>query len=80
MIFWMKVCSRSRVSKYFCFVKRCVSSTLAIWAAVPAGFWDEDAQIWWTSEWISRRDVAIICGCDEHAYVAMIAASQGGWY
>ena len=38
MNFWMQVCSRIRISEYFCFVKRCMSSTLAIWAAVPAGF------------------------------------------
>ena len=38
MIFWMKVRSSSRVSKYICFVNRCVSSALAIWAAVPDGF------------------------------------------
>ena len=23
--------------------------------------------------------MAILYGCDDHAYVAMIAASQGGW-
>ena len=38
MICWMKVRSRSRVSKYICFVKRYVFSALVIWAAVPAGF------------------------------------------
>ena len=34
----MKVCLSSKFSKYIFFVKRCVSSVLAIWAAVPAGF------------------------------------------
>ena len=38
MICWMKVRSSRRVSKYIYFVKGCVSSTLAIWAAVPDGF------------------------------------------
>ena len=38
MICWMKFSSRSRVSKYICFVKQCVFYALAIWEAVPAGF------------------------------------------
>ena len=38
MVFCMMVRSSSSVSKYIFLVIRCVSSMLAIWAAVPAGF------------------------------------------
>ena len=41
--------------------------------------WDEDARVWWSSEFIVRRDAVIPCGRDYHAEVAMIAASQDGW-
>ena len=37
MVFWMKVRSRSRSINRL-FFKRCVSSVLAIWEIVPAGF------------------------------------------
>ena len=29
--------------------------------------WDEGARIRWTSEWISRRDAELLCGCEDHA-------------
>ena len=29
--------------------------------------WYKDDQVWWPSEWISRRDAAILRGCEDHA-------------
>ena len=40
--------------------------------------WDEDDWIRRLGEWVVRRDAAILCGCEDHAHVSMIAASQGG--
>ena len=40
--------------------------------------WDEEAWIRWLGEWIVRLDVPILCGCEDHAKVAIVAASQGG--
>ena len=37
--------------------------------------WDEDAQVWWSSEYIGRRDAVILCRRDNHAEVDMIYAS-----
>ena len=42
-------------------------------------FLDKDLWIRWPCEWIVRRDAEILYGFDDHAQVAMIAASQGGW-
>ena len=42
--------------------------------------WDEDACIRWSGEWVVRRNAAILYRCEDHAQVAMIAASQGDWY
>ena len=41
--------------------------------------WDEDARIWWSSDWIGRRDAVILCRHGYHDKVAMIVASHGGW-
>ena len=41
--------------------------------------WDEDARIWWLSEWVGRRNVVILCRREYHAEVAMISASEGSW-
>ena len=41
--------------------------------------WYEDACIMWPGEWVVRRYATILCVCEEHAQVAMIDASQGGW-
>ena len=38
--------------------------------------WDEDARIWWSSEWIGRHNAVILYRRDYHAEVAMIAASK----
>ena len=41
--------------------------------------WDEDAWIRRPGEGVVRRDAVVICGCEDHAQIAMISASQGGW-
>ena len=41
--------------------------------------WDKYARICWSFECIGRRDAVILCRCEYHAEVALIAASQGGW-
>ena len=41
--------------------------------------WDENARIWWSSEWIGKRNVVILCRREYYAEVAMIAVYQGSW-
>ena len=41
--------------------------------------WDENTRVWWSCEWIGRRNAVIHCSCEYYVKVAIIAASQGGW-
>ena len=75
MIFWTMVRLSTRVSKYIVFVRRCISSMLGIWTAVPDGF----RRIWWLSEWIGRIDTVILCRREYNVELAIIDAFQGSW-
>ena len=41
--------------------------------------WDKDAWIRQPGEGVIRQDVVVLCRCEYHAQIAMIAATQGGW-
>ena len=56
-----------------CVFRACDLGSSAGW------IWYEDAQVWWSSEWIGSPDVVILCIREDHAEVSMISPSQGGW-
>ena len=41
--------------------------------------WDEDVWIRQLGEGVVRRDAVLLCWCEYHSHIAIIAASQGGW-
>ena len=41
--------------------------------------WVKDTQVWWSSEWIVRRNVVILYRCAYYVKVSMISVSQGHW-
>ena len=74
----MKVLSRRRVSNFFLLNKMILCACELGGRAVR--FWDEVAWIRRPGEGVVRQDTFVFCGCEDHAHIAMIAASQGGWY